>query len=321
MSDLIPSNQNNLIVLDLPQLDQNPAAVYLAGLAKGSRPAMGQALATIAELLTGSPDYLRCNWAALRFQHTAAVRSALAGRYNFSTANKMLSALRGVLRAAWQLGQLGADDYQLAQSVKGVDGESTLTGRQLSTGEIAALIAACEADPSPAGVRDAAIIGLMYGGGPRRQEVIDLDLSDYDQAAGALTVRHGKGNKARSIYVLNGAGRAINDWLKVRGLAAGPLFQPISKGGKVQPRRMTGQALYSLLKKRAAQAGVSVFSPHDLRRSFVSDLLDAGADIATVARMAGHKSVNTTLRYDRRPEEAKQRASKMLHVPYHGRQP
>jgi site-specific recombinase XerD len=74
-----------------------------------------------------------------------------------------------------------------------------------------------------------------------------------------------------------------------------------------------------MLQKRAHEARVKSFSPHDLRRTFVSDLLDAGADIATVAKMAGHASVNTTARYDRRPEDAKRKASGLLHVPYRGR--
>ncbi len=82
---------------------------------------------------------------------------------------------------------------------------------------------------------------------------------------------------------------------------------------------MTNQAIYNMLQKRADEAGVKEFSPHDLRRTFVSDLLDAGADIATVSKMAGHASVQTTARYDCRPEEAERKAAGLLHIPYHGR--
>ena len=71
-----------------------------------------------------------------------------------------------------------------------------------------------------------------------------------------------------------------------------------------------------MLQKRGKEAALKPFSPHDLRRTFVSDLLEAGADIATVAKMAGHANVQTTARYDRRPEQAKRKAGRLLHVPY-----
>ncbi len=81
-------------------------------------------------------------------------------------------------------------------------------------------------------------------------------------------------------------------------------------------RRMTDQAVLYTLRRRAVQAGIASFSPHDLRRSFVSDLLDVGADISTVQRLAGHANVATTARYDRRGEATKQKAAELLHVPY-----
>ena len=102
----------------------------------------------------------------------------------------------------------------------------------------------------------------------------------------------------------------------VRGDDSGLLFTPIRKGGTVESRRMTSQAVYNVMKQRAKKASVKPFSPHDLRRSFVSELLDRGADIVTVQKLAGHANVQTTARYDRRGEEAKIRAVELLHVPY-----
>jgi integrase len=106
---------------------------------------------------------------------------------------------------------------------------------------------------------------------------------------------------------MNGGSAALADWLAERGDGPGPLFCPVNKAGKIEVRRMTAQAVWNLLQKRATEGGVRAFSPHDLRRMFVSDLLDASADIATVAKMAGHANVQTTARYDRRPEDAKRR--------------
>jgi len=98
--------------------------------------------------------------------------------------------------------------------------------------------------------------------------------------------------------------------------SSGPLFDPVMKGGRLVSRRMTDQAVLWILCKRAAQARVTRFSPHDLRRTFISTLLDAGADLATVQRLAGHATIQTTARDDRRGEVAKRKAVELLHVPY-----
>lgn len=316
-TEIITTTQRDLSIATQRPLDQNPAAVYLAGLSEGSRGTMRQALNTIAGILTGGQaDCFAIEWAAVRYQHTAAIRSQLAEHYAAATANKMLCALRGTLFAAWNLEQMTAEDYHRAIAVKSVKGHTIPAGRELSAGEISGLMRACANDPSAAGARDAAIIALLYAAGLRRAEVIALDLASYDTTTGGLKV-HGKRNKERTAYLVNGAAGAMDDWLTVRGSAAGPLFLAINKGGRIIPGQLTTQAVYNMLIKRAAEAKITnSFSPHDFRRTFVSDLLAAGADIATVAKMAGHESVTTTARYDRRPEEAKIKAAQLLHVPY-----
>jgi site-specific recombinase XerD len=84
-------------------------------------------------------------------------------------------------------------------------------------------------------------------------------------------------------------------------------------------RRLTDEAVRYILQSRATQADIKHTSPHDLRRTFVSNLLDAGADIVTVQKMAGHANVTTTARYDRRGEAVKQKASELLYVPFGGK--
>ena len=149
------------------------------------------------------------------------MRTNLQDELKPATVNKMLSALRGTLKAAWQLGYMTAEDYHKAAAVKSVKGETLPAGRELGTGEIAALMQICSADRSPAGIRDAAMITLLYGAGLRRAEIVSLDLADYDSESGQLVVR-GKGNKERSAYLVGGVAGAMADWLAVRGPPSWP---------------------------------------------------------------------------------------------------
>jgi integrase/recombinase XerD len=321
MTNAIEPSQ--LILSEPMPADQNPAAVYIASLggirSTGGR-TQAQALRVIAQAMGTDPE--RLAWGNLRYQHTAAIRARLAASYSPASANKMLSALRQVLKHARRLGQIEGADYDNAIDLDPVTGETLPAGRELSTGEILALMTVCQKDKNThAGTRDAAIIGIMYAAGLRRDEVIKLDVEDYEPETGKLIVK-GKRSKQRSAYILNGAGQAVNDWLQIRTTQPGPLFISIrkngnmQKGGNMEYSRMTSQAIYNMLAKRAEQAGIKNFSPHDMRRTFISHLLDAGADISTVSKMAGHANVQTTARYDRRPEEAKRKAASLLHVPY-----
>ena len=319
-SELMTTQDKDLLATTGAALDQNPAAVYLASLqSEHSRRTMLGALDKVADLLASGATRETFPWAMIRYQHVVALRSKLQEDLSYSTVNKMLSAVRRVAQEAWRLGQIDAEAYQKIADVGNVKGETIPAGRAITSGELHALMDDCMADQTAAGARDAAIIALLYSCGLRRAELVALDLADYDQETGALTVR-GKRNKERIAYAVNGTIDALADWLFIRGDASGALFWAIRKGGHVQKgQRLTTQAVYHILSTRAERAGVKALSPHDFRRTFVGDLLDAGADISTVQRLAGHASVTTTARYDRRPEAAKRKAAGLLHVPYHRR--
>ena len=214
---------------------------------------------------------------------------------------------------------MSAEDYHRAARLPPINGETIPAGRELLTEEIATLLRNCTEDSRPIGIRDSAIISIMFGAGLRREEVTTLNLDDYDYKNKKLVIR-GKRSKQRTAYQVDGAIAAVRDWLEIRGRDPGPLFLAVKKGGKlIYGCRPTPQAIYHILAARAKRAGVKFFTPHDLRRTFVSNLLDAGVDIATVAKMAGHSNIQTTARYDRRPEDAKQRAARLLYIPYSGR--
>ncbi|MBL8196540.1 MAG: tyrosine-type recombinase/integrase [Blastocatellia bacterium] len=294
-------------------LSNHPVAVYLSRLAKGSRRTMMGALSKIAELATqGKMDVWSFEWPALRYQHTQAIRTRLAEIHAVNTANKMLAALRGVLEEAWRLGLIPAEEYRRASDLKAIRGKSLPKGRALTQQELALLFDHCQNDPKLSGLRDGAMLALLYFCGLRRSELVALDLEHYQLADSKLEIRSGKGNKDRIVYLNQIAETKLSSWLMVRGNRGGPLFIRIDKAEKLMWQRLTDQAVMSILAKRAIDAEVSAFSPHDLRRTFISDLLDNGVDISTVQQLAGHSNVSTTARYDRRGEVAKKKAVERL---------
>lgn len=293
----------------------NPLHVYLASLAPSSRGTVVRNLRQVAKLLGSTVEAL--NWSELRYAHVAAIRQQLLARdLAPATVNLTLAALRGVAREGWNLGYMTAEEYARVKSVKAARGSRLPAGRSASHGELSAVLDGCANDVTIAGIRDGAMIALLYAAGLRRAELAGLEVGDWIADQAELRVKHGKGNKQRRVYLSTGAAQLLAAWLVARGPYVGRLFVAINKGGKLQGRGMTAQAVYNVVVKRAQQAGIPALSPHDLRRTFVGDLLDAGADIVTVQQLAGHANVSTTARYDRRGEATKQRAAGLLHVPF-----
>jgi integrase/recombinase XerD len=265
----VPIDLRGLVRVEVLPADRHPVSVYLSSLGAGSRRTMRQSLGVIADLLSGGrADIRSLAWEKLKYQHTQAVRTALAERYAAGTTNKMLAALRGVLKEAWRLGLMSAENYHRAVDLKAIKSETLPRGRALSSGELRALFEAC-ADGTKPGIRDAALLAILYAGGLRRSEAVSLDLADYQPETEALTVRGGKGHKDRIVYASNGSADALADWISLRGDEAGALFCPVNKGDRIAFRRMTDQAVLGIVRKRGKEAGVARFSPHDLRRSFV----------------------------------------------------
>jgi len=210
-----------------------------------------------------------------------------------------------------------AAQAERASTVRNVKGDAVPRGRHVSEGEVKALLQECVED-GPAGVRDAALIGLAFATGMRRAELCALALEDVAALDSGynLTIRRAKGNRSRPVAVYHGAARYLADWLALRGDRPGPLFVAIRKGGEVLEHGLSTEALMQMLHKRAAAAGVEKMNWHDARRTLAGNLLDAGVDLATVQRILGHASPVTTSGYDRRPEEVRRKALRGVHVPY-----
>ena len=217
---LVPAARASDLVAALPPGTRSPAERYVAGLAPGSRRAQAAALVRLARLL-GADDPRAVAWWKLTPELIDALRAQLADQAAPATVNRVLSALRGTLHAAWRAGLMDAATYQAARAVRGARGSRLPRGRAVGTEEWRRLFREIGHAPSPIRERDAALVALAYAGGFRRAELVALDLADYDAEAGRLRVI-GKGNKERAVFISNGARDALHAWLRVRGRDARP---------------------------------------------------------------------------------------------------
>ncbi len=167
----------------------------------------------------------------------------------------------------------------------------------LSTEQIGRLLEAPPADQPP-GLRDRAILETMYSAGLRVSELVGLSDGDLDFEAGVVRVR-GKGRRERLAPIGSYAARALKRWLRVRRLSAREASGPetpvfVNRFG----RRLTTRSIGRMLEKYLRRTGLDGrTTPHSLRHSFATHLLDRGADIRSVQELLGHKSLVTTQIY------------------------
>lgn len=150
-------------------------------------------------------------------------------------------------------------------------------------------------------LRDHAILEAFYSTGLRVSELSGLDVSDLDEACGLVRVRSGKGNKDRTVPIGNAALEAIAAYrTALSGLSAFRLLKhaedPLFRNTRMA--RLGVRSIRDALEKAAKKAGLPTrLSPHDLRHSFATHMLDSGADLRVVQELLGHESLSTTQRY------------------------
>ncbi|GAA4363718.1 site-specific tyrosine recombinase XerD [Nocardioides caricicola] len=170
--------------------------------------------------------------------------------------------------------------------------------KALPLADVEAILEAAGAPGTTLALRDRALLEVLYGTGARISEAVGLDVDDLDAVDGTVLLR-GKGSKERIVPVGSYARTAVDEYL-VRGrpelVAAGkgtPALFLNARGG-----RLSRQSAWAVLVKAADRAGVTKdVSPHTLRHSFATHLLDGGADVRVVQELLGHASVTTTQVY------------------------
>lgn len=287
--------------------------MYVASLSPGSRRSTMDGIKRAARFFGGTPACVE--WHKIGFAHVTSLRSYLADKHAPATCNRVLSALRGVLRFAVRLGLMGRLEMLNAIDVPTVRGSREPTGRSLTQEELRRMFLA--ARPGAAGDRDRCLLALLCGGGLRRAELAGLNISSIEPDGTSIRVR-GKGNKERIVPLPEGARKHLERWIQSRGRAPGALLFSLSYH-QMTTNRITAPGIYCVLQLLADRAGVAHFSPHDLRRTYIGDLLDAGVSLPTVQGLVGHSDPATTSRYDRRGHRARVEAVARLEVPFDDR--
>jgi integrase len=147
-------------------------------------------------------------------------------------------------------------------------------------------------------LRNRALIAVLLMTGLRRSEAAALQWTDIDLDEGVIRVRHGKGDKEREVAVYgDSALDALEDWKRVLGDRK-VVFCAINRGDRLGPdQAMTDTSVYRVVKQTELMAGVGHFSPHDARRTLITELLANGTPLADAQAQAGHSQGQTTLRY------------------------
>lgn len=292
---------------------QTASEVYLLSLqSKQSRVTMTSMLNVIAYKLAQKKTHQAMDWSILHYEITLILLAELSDEGKSpATINVYLSALKGVAKEAWRKKLISVETYQHIKEVKRIKGTRSIKGRALDLDELNTLIDYCMAQDGVIAMRDAAVIALTYGAGLRRHEAANLMLSDLDLHEGTIKVL-GKGNKERINALHNKNLDIIHTWLDERGLTPGPLFLRARKGNRLVNEPISGQTIYDIIIRRYKEAGLKRLTPHDLRRTFATKLLENGEDVFLVQDLMGHSSVETTKNYDRRADSAKKKAAKAL---------
>ncbi len=222
--------------------------------------------------------------------------AALHGKRHPTTLGRKLSALRCFFRFLMREGTCSLDPTAGIPSPRA----PKRLPNPLGVDDCVALVEESRGRSSAAaGLRDRALVELLYGAGLRVGEVASLDVRDVDPRRGEVRVM-GKGGKERVVPLPTAAREALGAWLDSRrgpGVLAEPLFTSL-RPGTAGAHRLGVRDIRRVLKARARRAGIADrVHPHRLRHSYATHLLDMGADLREIQELLGHVSLSTTEKY------------------------
>jgi site-specific recombinase XerD len=287
----------------------NGAHQYLAGLT--SRKSLRTALSSLKSFLKvqGHHDVNSYPWDTLSADKLKLfTQEQLEKDLQPATINTRLSILKKIAKENLLLGHLEIKDYERIRAVKRIKQIRTEpNGRFIEDEEfvqIAKDIRKTEAENPASAARDLALLALSRYGGLRRSEIVSLNMDDCIWENCKLRVR-GKGRRDRSQPLPSYVMDFVSDWIDQRGEWDGPLFVRIRRHSSLSHDRLTDQGVYYVITQMQKRLGLRHLTPHDLRRTYCTALLDDGADLSLVSDLMGHADLSTTKIYDRRKDSAK----------------
>jgi integrase/recombinase XerC len=293
---------------------RNPLTLYLTRLAPSSQLTMRYVLQDAADRLGFEDINLEdIDWHLLQPEHVIALVAALReDGYAPNTSSLYVNAVRGVMNEAWRMNLISQEHLLRMRTVKAAAGTRLSQGRNLRRSLIREMMEVCASDPRPQGLRDAAVIGILYGSGMRKSESVNLDLAQINFEERSLRVI-GKGNKELIKYAPDWAFTKLQAWLAFRReqLKEGEqddsfLFNRIRRGSHITRERITKHAIYYIARQRGEQVGVKIM-PHDFRRSFITRVIEEH-DLSIAQKLAHHTNIQTTASYDVRDDNERRRA-------------
>lgn len=274
----------------------DPLAAYLDGLRPQTRLVIEDRLRSVARDL--GVDMHDFAWHELNVPQLVNIRDAsLARGLAPSTVNMALSAIRGVARAARDLGLLSYARWAELGQVRNASLDVDTQGRALSSRELQALFAVCARDRSMLGVRDLALLAAIYAGGMRAGEVVRLQPDDWVSDPPSLRVQVAREYACRTVLLGPRAADAVLGWAAIRGAAPGSLFLPTNRSGRFTGERINEHGVRAILRTRVNDAGLDHVTATDIRYTAIRDLWRAGASQLTIMRVVGSASPWTLERF------------------------
>jgi site-specific recombinase XerD len=291
--------------------DYNPAELYIQTLdSPVSIKNVTYALNHISLMLSGKQCLKSFDWTTLTYQKLTLLKSQYIKKgLSPNSINTYLALIKGVCREAWKTDLMTTDCYMMIKEVKRVKSVKLCSGRSLGHKEIKKMVTHYQNLKTPIGYRNAAIFALTYGAGLRVAELCNLTVNDYDGTVLTLT---GKGNKEAIIPIPSFISEILDCWLRYLKNDAYYIFVRIARYGVIHNSNISPKSVRHVCNVARDTLAMAHFSPHDLRRSFATNLIEIGIDLFTVQNLMRHTSMETTRRYDMRGEETKKAAVEML---------